>query len=183
MRSATSAATAGSGILEEVPNVKHRSLAVVITASLLFNMVLFLQLRHHGLVTDARAETTAGVEDLSYYMAHGQHLVQKLGLSIESKNKPLADFYLKELGENFDLIQKRLPVYQGIQVATLSRAMMDPVTVPLSKALGASDWATATTAYSNYIDSCNNCHTAANRGFIVITVPKGNPFNQSFSPK
>lgn len=163
--------------------MKGRSLVVILSAFLLLSGAVALLLSRDGLVSDARADVTPSGEELSLYMAHQQELVQKLGLSIQAKNKDLADFYRNELAEGFEVIQKKFPQYDGVQVAALSKAMMDPAMIPLKKAIDTANWATATSAYSTLITSCNNCHTAGKHAFVKITVPKGNPFNQSFATK
>jgi hypothetical protein len=159
--------------------VKGSTFAFVLSASLL---LVFAGVLYRGAaVPDARADVSASGEELSPYMAHQQELSQKLGLAIQSKNKPLADFYLNELTEGFDVIQKKFPTYDGVQVAALSKAMIDPAVAPLKKALTGADWTTATSTYGTLVTSCNNCHIASKHEFIKITVPTGNPFNQSFA--
>ena len=161
--------------------MKHRILAATLVASLLLNAWLVIGSWHHA--TPALADVTPAGEELAPYMNHVQRHAHKLGLAIQAKNKPLADFYLTELGETFELVQKKFPTYDGYQIAALSKAMIDPAKPALTKALAASDWPTASIAYDKYVAACNNCHVAVKHEFIKITVPTGNPFNQSFATK
>ena len=161
--------------------MKHRILTATLVASLLLNAWLVLGPVHH--TTPALADVTPTGEELAPYMNHLQRHAHKLGLSIQAKNKPAADFYLTELSETFELVQKKFPSYDGFQIAALSKAMIDPAKPALAKALAASDWPTAAIAYDKYVAACNSCHVAVKHEFIKITVPTGNPFNQSFATK
>ena len=131
----------------------------------------------------AHADVTPAGEELSVYMAHAQRHAHKLGLSIQGKNKALADFYFTELGETFELIEKKFPQYDGMQIAALSKAMLDPARPALSKSITASDWAASSIAYDKLVAACNSCHVATKHEFVKIVPPTGNPFNQSFATK
>jgi hypothetical protein len=158
-----------------------RVLAGALGLSLAANVWLAVSLFDRSGV--ARADVTPAGEELSIYMSHVQSHAQKLGLSIQAKNKPLADFYFTELGEIFEVIQKKFPEYEGYQIAALSKAMIDPAKPALAKSLAAGDWATASIGYDKYIAACNSCHLAVKHEFVKIVAPSGNPFNQSFATK
>ena len=161
--------------------MKNRLLIGVLAVSLAVNTWMAASLARP--VALARADVTPSGEDLASFMTHLQRHSHKLGLSIQAKNKPLAEFYLTELDEMFEIIQKKFPQYEGIQVAALSKAMIDPAKPALTKALAASDWPRATAAYDKYIAACNGCHQAAEHPFVKIVPPTLNPFNQSFATK
>jgi hypothetical protein len=161
--------------------MRNRVLIGVLSASLCANAwMVAASLRP---VSEARADVTPAGEDLAMYMANLQRDSHKLGLSIQAKNKPLAEFYFTELGEMFEIVQKKFPTYEGFQIAALSKAMIDPAKPALSKALAASDWPGATTAYDKYLAACNGCHQAVQHPFVKLVAPTGNPFNQSFATK
>ena len=161
--------------------MKNRVLMGVLAVSLCANAwMVASSLRP---VSEARADVTPAGDDLAMYMANLQRDSHKLGLSIQAKNKPLAEFYATELGEMFEIIQKKFPTYEGFQIAALSKAMIDPAKPALSKALAASDWPGATTAYDKYLAACNGCHQAVQHPFVKLVAPTGNPFNQSFATK
>lgn len=161
--------------------MKKRLLLGSLAVSLLMNAWLAAAVWRP--VSDARADVTPSGEELSTYMAQLQRHSHKLGLSIQAKNKPLADFYVTELGETLEMIQKKFPTYEGYQIAALSKAMIDPAKPALVKSLAASDWATASVAYGKYLEACNNCHVAVKHEFVKIVAPTTNPFNQSFATK
>ncbi len=133
--------------------------------------------------SEARAHETPSGEELADYMAMVQRHAHKLGLSIESKNQPLAQFYAEELEETFEKIEATFPEYDGHPIARLVETVVDPVREPLEDALKAGDWNAAQGAYGRYLDACNGCHAAAGHPFVKIVAPSSNPFNQSFETK
>ncbi|MCI0452606.1 MAG: hypothetical protein L0Z51_09510 [Candidatus Latescibacteria bacterium] len=157
----------------------------ILTGALALSLVanVWLAASFHRPVDVAHAEITPAGEELAVYMSHAQRHAHKLGLSIQAKNKPLAEFYVTELGETFELIQRKFPQYEGFQIAALSKAMLDPAKPALSKSLAAGDFATAAVAYDKYLAACNNCHVAVKHEFVKVIAPTGNPFNQSFATK
>ena len=160
----------------------NRWKAAIIVALLSVNLVLGAVAMRGTLVNEARADGSSHTEELLPYMSTQQRSMHKLFLSIQAKNKPLAEFYLEKIGETFDIIETKFPTYDNFQIGALSKAMFDPATPPLAKALGASDWAGASAAYNNVVTACNNCHIATQHAFVKIVTPTGNPFNQSFAP-
>ncbi len=163
--------------------MKSRWMAAALTASLFANAALAVLAWRGSLVGSARADVTPAGEELAPYMATQQHYVHKLGLAIQGKNKPLAEFYLEELEEGFEVIEKKFPTYDNYPIASLVKSVFNPAKPALVKTLAASDWPAAGMAYSGLINACNTCHTAAKHDFVKIVVPAANPFNQSFSPK
>lgn len=161
--------------------MKNRLLFGSLAFSLFLNVWLAVAVLRP--VSAARADVTTSGEELATYMNHMQRHAHKLGLSIQAKNKPLANFYYTELGETLENIQKKFPLYDGQQIAALSKAMIDPVKPALAKSLATGDWAAAPVAYDQLIAACNNCHVAAKHEYVTIVVPTGNPFNQSFATK
>ena len=163
--------------------MKSRWMAAALTASLIANAALAVLAWRGSLVGAARADITPAGESLAPYMSTQQHYAHKLGLAIQSKNKPLAQFYLEELEEGFEMIEKKFPTYDNLPIASLVKSVIDPAKPALVKTLAASDWPAAGVAYSNLVNACNTCHAAAQHEFVKIAVPTSNPFNQSFSPK
>lgn len=154
----------------------------LVVTSILVGAITIAAVHHYGGGTPAYAQPVGG-EELSLYMGHMQRLNHKLGLSIDAKNQPLADFYRVEIGQMVDVIKLKFPEYGGFQVATLIGAMLTPYLAPLEKAINDGDWAAASSAYDNLIASgCNGCHTATQRAFVKIERNKNNPFNQNFAP-
>jgi hypothetical protein len=158
-------------------------MAVALIGSVLVNISLVVVAWRGSLVDSARADVTPAGDELAPYMSDQHRFAHKLGLAIQNKNQPLARFYLEEIEEGFEVIEKKFPTYDKFQIAALAKAMIDPAKPALRKALEKPDWPAATAAYSNLLNACNTCHTAVTREYVKITVPTGNPFNQSFSPK
>jgi len=119
--------------------------------------------------------------ELATYMGELQHQTHKLNLSIEAENPKLADFYLDEVGEVADQIERLFPQHEGVPVGELARAMLDPPLHSLHGAIESERWDEARTGMSGLVASCNACHAAAGHGFIEVEVTKTNPFNQSFA--
>ena len=163
--------------------MKSRWMAAALTASLVTNAALAVIVWRGSLVGSALADVTPAGDELAPYMATQQHYAHKLGLAIQSKNKPLAEFYLEELEEGFEVIEKKFPTYDNYPIASLVKSVFDPAKPALEKTLAAPDWPAASMAYSNLLNACNTCHSATKHEFVKIVVPASNPFNQSFSPK
>lgn len=119
--------------------------------------------------------------ELASYMGELQHHTHKLNLAVESENAILAGFYLHEVEEVCEQIERLFPRHDGHAVAELARAMLEPQLLALRGSVESSDWDRARAGVSGLIAGCNGCHAAAEHGFIRIEVTNGNPFNQSFA--
>jgi hypothetical protein len=161
-------------------NSRLSKLALVISLSI--NVLLLFLAGGGRPVRESHADAGAG-EELVPYMEILQHLSHKLGLAIQAKNEPLASFYVEEVEETIEIIRKKFPVYDDMQIASLAGAMMVPQIEPLEISLKAKNWVTTNASYTKLIDSCNSCHAATAHKFVVITAPTTNPFNQTFAPK
>jgi hypothetical protein len=158
--------------------VNRKKLVILtIAASAALNAVL---LWHAFDSTPARADITAQGEELSVYMGRLQRHTHKLGLSIDAGNQELAKFYMTEIGETVDMITKRFPDYNKLQIAALTTAMLAPFTGPLKTAVE-TNFAGASAAYDKFIAGCNGCHAATQRQYVKITRSKTNPYPQDFS--
>lgn len=159
--------------------MKSRITLPLLFVSLVLNATLGATLLR-GPGADARADE-GEAEELAPYMALMQHHAHKLGLAIQAKNQALAAFYLEEVEETARTIEKKFPSYDGVAVGELAEVMLMPSIEPVEKAIRGASWPAAAASYGKLVGACNDCHAAANHGFIEITVPSGNPFNQSFS--
>jgi hypothetical protein len=153
-----------------------------LSVSLALNALLLALLWHGMSVRDTRADVGA-TEELTPHMEIMQHLSHKLGLAIQARNQPLAAFYLEEIHETTEVIQKKFPTYDKHDIAELMGAMLVPSIDPLKKSINAKSWAIANAGYTKLLDSCNDCHAATDHEFVKITAPTANPFNQAFSLK
>ena len=159
--------------------MKSRLSKLLLISSLALNALL-LSLWGGVSVRETRADED---KELMPYMQRLQHLTHKLGLSIQAKNQPAASFYLTEIDETVDIIREEFPTHDNLQIATLANAMLVPSIEPVKKALGGKNWVVTTAAFNKLVDNCNSCHGATNHGYLKITAPTSNPFNQTFSPQ
>lgn len=114
-------------------------------------------------------------------MGEMERFAAKLGYSIDGQNQQLAQFYLHEVHEALEELGE-IEQHDGVPIASLSDAIMTPALDPLEQSLSAADWEQAAQRYDILIESCNNCHTAAEHGFIRIVPSRGDaPYSQSFS--
>ena len=162
--------------------MKFRMSKWILVCSLALNALLLSLLGNGAAVGETRAQAPAR-EELVPHMEILQHLSHKLGLSVQAKNEPLASFYLEEIEKTVDIMRKRFPTYDNMEIGSLAGAMLVPSIDPLEKSLKAKNWVTANAGYTKLIDSCNDCHGATDHEYIQITAPTANPFNQTFSLK
>lgn len=135
-----------------------------------------------GLLATYTLVLADGDKELAPYMARLQLYSQKLGYSIEAKNKPLTKFYHHEIEEVVETIVKDFPVHNEIRFPPLFRSLIDVELKRIEEHFETGDWTATYQAYSQLIANCNQCHTATAHGFIVITPAKGpSPYNQDFS--
>ena len=161
--------------------MKSRLSRLALISSLCINILLLSLLWGGRPVSESRADAGA-TEELVPYMEILQHLSHKLGLAIQAKNEPLASFYVDETEETIEIIRKKFPTYDKMEIASLAGAMIVPQIDPLRVSLKAKNWVTTNASYTKFVDSCNGCHAATAHKFIVITAPTTNPFNQTFAP-
>ena len=122
--------------------------------------------------------------ELAEPMSRLHYYSQKLGFAIQAENEQLADFYLHEMEELNEDVQKTVPEYEGHPIAELMKGMFEPALEAQEAALASGDWSQARRSYSDMIQTCNSCHIVTDHGFIRITPAEGvPPFNQDFSPE
>jgi hypothetical protein len=119
--------------------------------------------------------------ELADSMAHLQHHTHKLMLSIEAENGPLAEFYLHEVGEVTEQIERLFPEHDGLPVARLAHDLLEPRLEALRDALAAPRWDAAASSLREVVAACNTCHAATGHAFIRVEFTSANPFNQSFA--
>jgi hypothetical protein len=129
-----------------------------------------------------RASRPVVPPELASSMGELQHHTHKLTLSIAAGNAELAEFYLHEVGETVEQIERLFPEHDGVPVAALARELLEPRLAALDDALEASRWDEAERGLGALVAACNDCHAAAGHAFIRVEVTTANPFNQSFAP-
>jgi hypothetical protein len=101
----------------------------------------------------------------------------------DAQNWELADYMVHELEEVAELIADVHPEYDGVAVATLMAQLTLPVIEEVEAAVDARDHGAFVAAYDRLTTSCNACHTAASRAFIVIQRPTAPPLtNLRYTP-
>lgn len=120
--------------------------------------------------------------ELALQMAHLQRWTHKTTLALQERNPELADFYLHEMEETIEGIQEEVPTYEGHPIADLTEEMLVPSVESVDEALDEEDWSRVDKRVQDLVQSCNQCHTATEHGFIQIEVQEANPYPQNFSP-
>jgi hypothetical protein len=84
---------------------------------------------------------------------------------------------------NWEDAEKQFPTHDGIPVADMIKANIDPAVEELRKAVGAKSSTKFTVAFDKLTSACNTCHAGANKPFIRIQRPTSSPSsNQNFAP-
>ncbi|MGA7803579.1 hypothetical protein [Bradyrhizobium sp.] len=85
--------------------------------------------------------------------------------------------------EGLDDAEQQFPTHDGVPVAAMIKANIDPAVEELRKAVEAKSSDGFAAAFDHLTSACNNCHTAANKPFIRIQRPTAPPLsNQDFAP-
>ncbi|WP_462137286.1 hypothetical protein [Candidatus Mycalebacterium sp.] len=134
-------------------------------------------------VTSVRADEGGsghGGEDLIGRMTALQYFLHKAGLALNESNFQLADFYLHEIEETLEEVEK-VKSYDGHPVGKMSAAMLGEVFRSLEEAVEKEDRRVAKKAYGKMVEACNSCHLATEHGFIKIRdKSRRNPYMQKF---
>ncbi|HYP57127.1 MAG TPA: hypothetical protein VEQ35_02455 [Beijerinckia sp.] len=102
----------------------------------------------------------------------------KLGNAISSKNWKLVDYELGQIRASFN---NAVILYRNIPVEYII-AVNEPLNI-LQDAAKSKDAIKSAHAFADLTKACNNCHQAAQVGFIEIQSPTSFPFvDQKFSP-
>ena len=123
----------------------------------------------------AKADNVELVEAMSAL----QYFTHKTSLAVDARNAPLAAFYAHELEEILEQLES-VESYHGHPIAKLVEAMLVPSFEQLESAVKAEQWTQSSAAVDRLIDSCNQCHSATQHGFIQIERTTHNPYFQTF---
>ncbi len=126
-------------------------------------------------------ENYAETVPLIYHMSFIQRYSTKLYLAGMEENWGLADIYAHELEELSEVISEGNMMDDGIDISNLMSTMFPPQLEQVGEAIDNQDLSQFRQNYENMIQTCNQCHQAADYGLVKITIPEGNPFNQDFS--
>jgi len=107
----------------------------------------------------------------------------KLWFAGRSGNWDLADYELDELKEGYEDIGTYFPTKDGVPTGPMAAAIVEKEVAELDKAIKAKNEKAFVAGFDRLTASCNACHQASKKEFIVVQRPTGNPYaNQSFAP-
>lgn len=151
-------------------------LALSITTATLWQQVRALE----NELTSISHETEAPA--LHLLMGTMQQYLHKLTYAVDNEQAELANFYLHELEEISNDIVQNIPEYDGFPVGDLTENMLLPVLEETEAVIAKENWERIEKSASLIVQTCNNCHSSTEHGFIRITGQASqNPFNQNFS--
>jgi len=102
----------------------------------------------------------------------------KLWYAIKSKNWDLSDYELAQLRNSFE---SAVVLYRNIPVEYI--VSVDKPLIALQFAVKSKNGAQLERGFADLTTACNNCHQAAQAGFISIQTPTSSPFSdQNFLP-
>ncbi len=121
---------------------------------------------------------------LGEFMTATQLRHAKLWFAGKENNWDLAAYEIDEIAEGLEDAEKQFPTHDGIPVADMIKANIDPAVEELKKAVAARSSTRFAAAFDKLSSACNTCHTGANRPFIRIQRPTSPPLsNQNFAPR
>lgn len=130
--------------------------------------------------TESRHAEEAGLP-LIYHMSFISRYATKLYFAGEAENWKLADIYNHEIEEVTEDIVAGGEMHDEINVSQLMESMLLPQVEQVEVAIDVRDREMFLNRCSVMIQTCNQCHAAADYGAVKVTVPETNPFSQDFS--
>jgi hypothetical protein len=121
---------------------------------------------------------------LGEFMTATQLRHAKLWFAGKASNWDLAAYEIDEIAEGLEEAEKLFPDHDGVPVAEMIKANIDPAVEELRKAVGARSSIKFAVAFDKLTSACNICHAGANKPFIHIQRPTSPPLsNQDFAPR
>src|SRR5277367_3555949 len=100
---------------------------------------------------------------LGEFMTATQLRHAKLWFAGKANNWDLAAYEIDEITEGLEDAEKQFPTHDGIPVADMIKANIDPAVEELRKAVGAKSSTKFAVAFDKLTSACNTCHTGANK--------------------
>jgi hypothetical protein len=120
---------------------------------------------------------------LGEFMTATQLRHAKLWFAGKENNWDLAAYEIDEIMEGLEDAERQFPTRDGIPVADMIKANIDPAIEQLKKAVGAKSSSKFAVAFDGLTGACNTCHAGASKPFIRIQRPTSSPLsNQNFAP-
>lgn len=167
-------------------NNKVRILASTLVTVLIFIWIACQPQQPEETLADTTAhldsnENYSETVPLIYHMSFIQRYSTKLYLAGMAENWGLANIYAHELEELFEVISEGNMMDDGIDISRLMDTMLPPQLEKVGESIDNQDLTQFKKNYEDMIQTCNQCHKAAEYGLIKITIPEHNTFNQDFS--
>ncbi len=125
----------------------------------------------------------AGAPGVGSLMSGVQLHFAKLRFAASAGNWELAAFELHEVEENLEKAVLLRPEENGVDLGGVTAAFRQTQLGALKAAAEAGDPAAFDSAYAEAVATCNGCHAATGRPFIVIVEPTAPPVpNQRWEP-
>jgi hypothetical protein len=121
---------------------------------------------------------------LGEFMTATQLRHAKLWFAGMENNWELVAYEIDEITEGLEDAEKQFPTHDGVPIADMIKANIDPAVEQLKKAVGAKSRTKFVVAFDNLTRACNTCHAGADKPFIRIQRPTSSPLsNQNFVPE
>ncbi|MDQ3394595.1 MAG: hypothetical protein M3512_10865 [Bacteroidota bacterium] len=152
-----------------------------ICIALLIIAIQFYIINNNSLVSSKEDKIEAAPIELAKVMFHNQRYMDKLYFSGINENWEAAEFYHHELEENMEVLLENTIVDDGIDISNLSELIFTPAILSLKTSIASKKKDVFLEGYKVMVNSCNSCHNASKKGFIIITLPASPAFkNQEF---
>jgi hypothetical protein len=160
--------------------------AVVACAAVFFLMVRLQRLEkalHRPEGVSAASTAVASQPEVAEYMGRIQGLANKLWSAGKAGNLPLSDFYRHELKEQMETIAGAHIMDDGVDVSEKMNAYGLRTVDAMKQEFAANGLKNFDAQYGNLIATCNSCHAACSKPFLVMKVPTYTRYDdQDFSP-
>jgi hypothetical protein len=121
--------------------------------------------------------------ELAVYMGRMQVYTEKTWFAGKAKNWELASFYLHEIEEIIEEVEKAKVVEDGHDISTLITTSLSTPVRQLEEAIKTQDLPKFEERYPIVVRNCNNCHAATKHAFIQLKTPDRPAFSsQIFEP-
>lgn len=107
----------------------------------------------------------------------------KLYFAGEARNWKLAEFEMHEVEENLDQSVAIRPEENGVNMVGVADAFKQTQLTALKEAIRRQSGDLFQKSYAESVATCNGCHQATGRPFLIITIPTAPPVpNQQWEP-
>lgn len=117
---------------------------------------------------------------LGEHMRDIQYYTLKLGLAMQNKNAPLANFYLHEVNEAYEDLDEKNIINDGLDISGLLQELLLPALKMVDTVIVQNDTAQFVPVYHALLEKCNSCHRETKHEFIVIEMPSQSYNGQDF---